>query len=203
MIFLPLIELGVASEIPHELVLPLLIEGQIAVEQNIPVPIDKETSLEKEMLLDLNMKVKPFVLEGSVENFDPAERALELVKTLPRSWCGTYSPFKKGSEIDVRLTFSKVYSTGQIVDLYGEMLLGSVRTKVYGHLNAKSDQMELIPLGSKLVAGLDPGGSFVGLQGVELFGWQPSTLDNQGGTLQLNQDCNQKFSKPPAVRAIW
>ncbi len=203
MIFLPFIDLGALIQMPHELVLPVSKEGELAFEQVNPIDIEEEASLEKEILFESDIEVKSFVLEGSVENFDPAARAVELVKTLPRTWCGSYKPFNKDSKIEVRLTFSKVYSTGQIVDLEGEMLLGSVKTKINGHLNAKSDQMELIPLGSNLIAGLEPGGSFIGLQGAELFGWKSPRLNDQGGRLKLMKDCNQASLEAPAVRSVW
>ncbi len=187
--FLPVMQLWIANEIP--------------LEQTLPSSIGEPTPLEQGMSFDESMKIKPFVLEGSVETFDPVTRALDLSKTLPRQWCGVYRSFDKKTNIDVKLTLSNVRAIGQIVDFKGKMFLGNIHTKVYGHLNAKSDQWELLPLADKLIPGLEPGGFFVGLQGPKLLGWKSPRLDNPGGRLELNEECSRKSSKSPAIQTIW
>ena len=117
--------------------------------------------------------------------------------------CGKYTSFLDNSDTEVNLVFSSVKAIGQVVDLHGEMFLGSLTTSVVGHLNAKSNQFELIPLANNLIAGLEPGGMFVGLQGSTLFGWKPPRLDNPGGRLELRESCDKDLSKSPAVRSVW
>ena len=80
---------------------------------------------------------------------------------------------------------------------------GDRETIVHGNLNAKSDQLELIPIGKELIQGLEPGGSFVGFQGAKLLGWKSTNLENSGGKLQLSESCEDVSSKPPTVSSIW
>ena len=50
--------------------------------------------------------------------------------------------------------------------------------------------MELIPFSNSIIHGLEPGGSFVGLQGAKLFTWKSNRLDNKGGKLELDNKCS-------------
>jgi hypothetical protein len=75
---------------------------------------------------------------------------------------------------------------GQIVNLRGELSIAGITVPVQGNLNAESDQLDLLVLcACKDVAGLEIGGSFSGLQGFQLSGWQAPRLTNQGGRLAL------------------
>jgi hypothetical protein len=53
------------------------------------------------------------------------------------------------------------------------------------NINAKSDQLDLIPLTETLDLGLEPGGAFQGLQGLSLSGWNAPRFVSPGGRLQL------------------
>ncbi len=200
--FLPAVDLWIANELPLEQALPVAIEQEDSAAPVLPVEVNEDSS-EPAFSLEATLEIKPFVLEGSVESFDPVARASELVKTMQGKWCGVYRPFKTDSEIDVVLTFQRITAIGQIIDLRGEMLLGKTQIPVNGHFNAKSDQVELIPISDQVINGLEPGGIFVGLQGFSLFGWKSPRLDNPGGRLSLNQDCGQQISKAPAVLGLW
>ncbi len=145
----------------------------------------------------------PVILEGSVENFDPVARAQQLAKTMPRKWCGFYEPFANASKVAVILDFREVNAVGQMVALKGEMQLGNVKTLVQGNLNAKSDQLEILPLSTELIPGIESGGSFMGLEGIELSGWTSSSFANPGGKLVLNKSCADISSEPPVVDTIW
>ena len=203
--FLPVMDLWIASDASLEPALPSSMGTKASLEQIVPEdkPTARDKALEPVLPLEIMMEIKPFVLEGSVEKFDPVARAAEIASSIPRKWCGTYRSFAEEANIDVTLTFSKVNSIGQMVDLHGEMSLGSLKTPVHGNLNAKSDQLELIPLADKLMPGLEPGGSFVGLQGAQLFSWKSPRLDNPGGRLELKKECIDQISKAPAVFTIW
>ncbi|MEB3246594.1 MAG: hypothetical protein VKJ63_01890, partial [Synechococcus sp.] len=95
---------------------------------------------------------------------------------------------------------------GQMVDIRGSMTLGSVTTPVQGNLHAKSDQLDLIPLGDPLIAGLEPGGVFLGLQGFSPTSWQSPRLINSadpstgvGGRLALTSSCQAEIP----VQPLW
>ena len=97
---------------------------------------------------------------------------------------------------------------GQMVDLRGTLSVGSVTTPVQGNLHAKSDQLDLIPLGDSLIAGLEPGGLFLGLQGFSPTGWQSPRLINSadpstgvGGRLSLTSGCQAESVVP--VQPLW
>ena len=199
--FLPVVDLWIASEPPLEQSLPQA-GSKGALEQSIPRN-DKDSAVEQSFPLDMSIEIEPFEIEGSVESFDPLIRAIELAKTLPRNWCGIYSSYENGSKFEVTLKLSKIIPVGQIVSLSGEMRVGQLKTNVYGTLNAKSDQFELLPLANKLIAGLEPGGSFIGLQGLTIAGWNSSDLNNSGGKLLLKSECDQEVSKSPAIISIW
>ena len=79
-----------------------------------------------------------------------------------------------------------VRALGQMVDLHGELTVGSVAVPVQGNLNAKSDQLDLLVLATNKVAGLEAGGEFQGLESLALNGWIAPRLTNSGGQLVLN-----------------
>ncbi len=154
-------------------------------------------------LLDSDYQPLPVVLDGSVENFDPRARAAELAKAMPRKWCGTFQSFVDDSQFDVTVQFGTVKSIGQMVNLQGEMILGNVRTAVNGNLNAKSDQFELVPLSNQLISSVEPGGLFMGFQGVTLTGWKSPDLNNPGGRLELSKECGVQSSETLPIRSLW
>ncbi len=170
-----------------------------------PLSKSGEVLMERKESFEPSLEIKPFVLEGSVENFDPVARAEELAQTLARKWCGSYTSFSSKSTIDVIIKWSKVSPVGQIVVLDGEMLIGNLTTKVHGSLNAKSDQLELIPIANKLTDDLESGGIFVGLQGASIFSWKASRLDNPGGKLVIEKQCikNPLKSEAPPITSVW
>ena len=144
--------------------------------------------------------------ELEVESFDPVARAAELAASLPRQWCGTFEPFDGNSTVDVTLDLTQITAMGQMVDLRGTMTLGSVTTPVQGNLHAKSDQLDLIPLADPLIAGVEPGGVFLGLQMFSPTSWQAPRLINVadsstgvGGRLAMIPSCQEE----PPVQPLW
>jgi hypothetical protein len=106
----------------------------------------------------------------------------------------------------VTLELSDLNAIGQIVDLRGTMTLGAVTTSVQGNLHAKSDQLDLIPLSDELIAGVEPGGVFLGLQGFSPTGWQSPRLINDvdpssglGGRLALTSACQAELP----IKPLW
>ena len=153
---------------------------------------------------------------GAVETFDPVARAQLLANEIPRRWTGTYQSFDTGEVVPVQLQLASVRPLGQMVDLRGEMTIGSTTTPVQGNLNAESDQLDLLVLcDCNGVGGLELGGLFSGLQGLQLSGWQAPRLTNQGGRLELSASGPEaqrgvRFTSPSAapaagtpVRGLW
>ncbi|QPN71409.1 hypothetical protein [Synechococcus sp. CBW1108] len=129
---------------------------------------------------------------GSVgaETFDPVARAQLLATQMARTWSGGYQSFGIGQSgpsqsIQAELRLASVTPMGQMIDLRGELTLGGVTTPVQGNLNAESDQLDLVMLCQCEVAGLEMGGVFSGLEGLQLSGWQSPRLTNPGGRLDL------------------
>jgi hypothetical protein len=144
----------------------------------------------------------------AVETFDPVARAQLLSQEISRTWSGTYQSFDTGSVVPVQLQLSSLEAMGQIVYLRGEMSIGGTTVPVQGNLNAESDQLDLLVLcACKDVAGLEIGGSFSGLQGFQLSGWQAPRLTNQGGRLALLPMAAQADGRQPSVgspvRGLW
>ena len=167
-----------------------------------PMPFESGPQLP---LDPINLAI-PLDLEGEVESFDPVARAEVLASTLPRQWCGTFAPFDGNPTVDVTLDITSLTAIGQMVDVRGTMTLGTLTTPVQGNLHAKSDQLDLIPLADPLIAGLEPGGVFLGLQGFSPTGWQAPRLVNMadsgagvGGRLALTGACDQDLP----VQPLW
>ena len=138
---------------------------------------------------------------GGAETFDPVGRALLLAGEMPLVWRGTYQPFDNSQIVSAELRLASVKPMGQMIDLRGELTVGGVTTPVQGNLNAESDQLDLLMLCHCEVAGLEMGGVFTGLQGLQLSGWQAPRLTNPGGRLEL---LPQSSSSPgAAVRGLW
>ena len=183
---------------PFLLAMDLQVGSQVPFQTNPQLPLDP-----------IQLAV-PLQVEGkTVESFDPVARAADLATSLPREWCGTYQPFDGNPTVDVRLTLTALTAMGQMVDLRGTMQMGDVSVPVQGNFHAKSDQLDLIPLGEPLIAGLEPGGVFLGLQGFSPTGWQAPRLINRadlstgtGGRLALTSCVDQAPTELP-VQPLW
>ena len=183
---------------PFLLAMDLPVGSQVPFQTNPQLPLDP-----------IQLAV-PLKVEGkTVESFDPVARAADLATSLPREWCGTYQPFDGNPTVDVRLTLTALTAMGQMVDLRGTMQMGDVSVPVQGNFHAKSDQLDLIPLGEPLIAGLEPGGVFLGLQGFSPTGWQAPRLINRadlttgtGGRLALTSCVDEAPTELP-VQPLW
>ena len=142
-----------------------------------------------------------------VENFDPEARARLLVTELPRQWTGSYQAFQNLASVPVTLQISSLTPDGQMIDLRGQITIAGVTAPVQGNLNAKSDQLDLLLLGSTMPPGLESGGEFLGLQGLSLFAWNAPRLTSPGGRMELRpagtstRSARQQVA--PGVRGVW
>ena len=180
---------------PFLLAMDLPVGSQVPFETNPQLPLDP-----------IQLAVPLEIDKSDVESFDPVARAIDLAGSLPRQWCGTFEPFDGNPTVDVTLDITQMTAMGQMVALRGTMTLGSVTTPVQGNLHAKSDQLDLIPLGDPLIAGLEPGGVFLGLQGFSPTGWQAPRLVNVanpstgvGGRLAITSSCQDEIP----VQPLW
>lgn len=138
--------------------------------------------------------------DQGVESYDPEGRAQLIAERIPRTWRGTYRPFGGGASLPAVLLIQQVTPLGQMVDLRGELSLGGAKSPVQGNINAKSNQLDLLVLGTVL----EPGGEFQGQQGLSLSGWLPDRLTTLGGRLQLNPGpAPVAGSSSGAVRGLW
>ncbi|MEB3165346.1 MAG: hypothetical protein VKO65_01615 [Cyanobacteriota bacterium] len=142
---------------------------------------------------------------GPVDVFDPIGRARLIAEQIPRRWSGSYRPFQGGGGQRVELQLSSATAIGQMVDLRGTIRIAGVTSPVQGNLNAKSDQLDLLVLGDSIGAGLEPGGEFLGLQGLSLGGWIAPRLTDAGGRLQLTPELSSapRSSEGEAIRGLW
>lgn len=147
-----------------------------------------------------------------VQTFDPAGRARVLAVQTPREWVGTYQSFASGPPVPVQLRLTRLTAMGQVVDLRGEITIGGVTSPVQGNLSAESDQLDLLVLGERIGGGLEPGGLFQGLQGLELSGWNALRLTQMGGRLALSPVVPAAVRpagapagavRGPAIRGLW
>nr|WP_242036150.1 hypothetical protein [Cyanobium sp. FACHB-13342] len=122
---------------------------------------------------------------GGAETFDPVARAQLLAVDLPLTWSGVYQSFDNSQTVNAELRLASARPMGQMIDLRGELTVGGVTTPVQGNLNAESDQLDLLVLCQCDVAGLELGGVFTGLEGLQLSGWQAPRLTSRGGRLDL------------------
>ena len=180
---------------PFLLAMDLPAGSQVSFQTNPQLPLDP---IQLAVPLERN--------ELEVESFDPVARAAELAESLPRQWCGTFKPFDGNPTVDVTLDLTQMTAMGQMVDLRGTMTLGSVTTPVQGNLHAKSDQLDLITLADPLIAGVEPGGVFLGLQMFSPTSWQAPRLINVadpgtgvGGRLAMTPRCQEE----PPVQPLW
>ena len=103
----------------------------------------------------------------------------------------------------VKLTLNQIVPVGQMVEFNGEIYFQNIKIPFYGNLNAKSEQVEILPKLKNNIGGLEPGGFFLGLEGLQTLGWKSPRLDHPGGTLQIDRECNQKASEAPVIRSVW
>ena len=172
----------------------------------VDFPVETVVPYEGQLPFDGSSLSMPLMLEGMVESFDPVLRAEDLAVSLPRQWCGTYLSFTGGPSEDVLLTLANVTAMGQMLDVRGDMQIGDISTSVQGNFNAKSDQLDLIPLSKDLTADLESGGDFVGLQGFSLSGWNAPRLTHRGGRLQLQPvPCvaDVEVLEAVPIRGLW
>jgi len=160
-------------------VIPLLLAAS-------PVPVNSSWALEQPV---------------QVQSFDPVARAALLAQQLPRQWSGTYQAFSNGVPVAVQVKLASATAIGQMVDVRGEMTLGSITLPIQGNLNANSDQLDLLLLGDVPGVDLEPGGRFLGLQGFTLTGWRAQRLTNPGGVLVLNPVLASTGA--PTIRGLW
>ncbi len=180
---------------PFLLAMDLPAGSQVPFETNPQLPLDP-----------IQLAV-PLQLDAvDVESFDPVARAVELAASLPRQWCGTFEPFDGNPTVEVSLDITQLTAMGQMLDLRGSMTLGYISTPIQGNLHAKSDQLDLIPLADPLIAGLEPGGVFLGLQMFSPTSWQSTRLFNSanpstgvGGRLAMTSSCQEE----PPVQPLW
>jgi hypothetical protein len=184
--------------------MPLLLAAQLLAAQ--PLPLGSVVPFNAPAVAS-PASVSAFQAElGPVETFDPSGRARDLAASIPRVWKGSYQSFIDGKVVPAELRLASVVAIGQIVDLRGELSVGGVITPVQGNLNAKSDQLDLIPLAGNPGAQLELGGAFQGLQGVTLAGWNAPRLTHPGGILDLQPPRpapRQSVRNAEAVRGLW
>ena len=153
-----------------------------------------------------------FMESSQVETFDPIARAGLIATQLPRLWNGSYTPFDGGVPVPVSLAIASSSSAGQMVVMRGTITIGGVASPVQGNLNAKSDQLDLLVLGSAPGADLGTGGAFQGLQGLSLSGWNANRLTMMGGRLQLlpvpgsqklASETGQGAGSEGPIRGLW
>ena len=137
-----------------------------------------------------------------VEVYDPVGRAQLMAERIPRTWTGTYRPFGSPTVRPVVLRLERVTPLGQMVDLRGQLSLDGVTAPVQGNINAKSNQLDLLVLGTNLGGVLEPGGEFLGQQGLSLSGWIPDRLTTLGGRMQLNPGPSP-VQTGGVVRGLW
>ncbi len=175
--------------------------------QNVPMILKDEQSIDiplgGDLLQDSFPQQVPLDLDGPVESFDPIARAIAISKSFPRRLCGTYHSFDQNASFDVKLTFSEVIPKGQIISLKGNLKIDKYMMPVQGSLNAKSEQFELLIVSRQTPLVLGSAGSFSGLQGINLLGWNSSQFTNKGGRLSLGKICNLEKSESPMILSLW
>ena len=145
-----------------------------------------------------------FGQQAPVRTFDPVARAAQLATQMPRQWSGTYQAFGNAAPVSVQLDLASATALGQMVDLRGQITVGSTTLPVQGNLNANSDQLDLLVLGDTPGPSMEAGGSFQGVQGLSLAGWNGARLTAMGGRLQLVPDApSLRSSAAEPIRGLW
>lgn len=176
-------------------IVPILLAAAPPIPLGSPVPFQAPA---RAVAASADMESAP------VENFDPLARSAALAQELPRSWSGTYQSFGSAAALPAQLQLTSLVPMGQMLVLQGSLSIGGVTAPVQGNLNAKSDQLDLLVLGGQRFDGLESGGEFQGLQGLELIGWNAPRLTSAGGRLQLQagRPAGGRLGAP-TVRGLW
>jgi hypothetical protein len=151
-------------------------------------------------------RMLPLLESSPVETFDPIGRAALLRDRMPRLWSGSYVPFDGSGPQMVELSLEQVSSVGQMVVMVGEIRVADRVSPVQGNLNARSDQLDLLVLGSDPGPSLQAGGSFQGVQGMTLAGWKSDRLTAMGGRLVLSPIARRTPAPPSGaepIRGLW
>ena len=166
-------------------VLPLLVVPQLQSPAKAATPLASEAFVPFMAPAAASLGGESLSGLGGAETFDPIARAQLLARDLPLTWSGVYQSFDNSQTVNAELRLATARPMGQMIDLRGELTVGGVTTPVQGNLNAESDQLDLLMLCQCDVAGLELGGVFTGLQGLQLSGWQAPRLTSRGGRLDL------------------
>jgi len=166
-------------------VLPLLVVPQLQSPAKAATPLASEAFVPFMAPAAASIGGESLSGLGGAETFDPIARAQLLARDLPLTWSGVYQSFDNSQTVNAELRLATARPMGQMIDLRGELTVGGVTTPVQGNLNAESDQLDLLMLCQCDVAGLELGGVFTGLQGLQLSGWQAPRLTSRGGRLDL------------------
>jgi hypothetical protein len=164
---------------------PLLMVPQLQSPARAATPLASEAFVPFMAPAASNLGGESLTGLGGAQTFDPIARAQVLAGELPRTWSGVYQSFDNSQTVNAELRLASARPMGQMIDLRGELTVGGITTPVQGNLNAESDQLDLLMLCQCEVAGLELGGVFTGLQGLQLSGWQAPRLTSRGGRLDL------------------
>jgi hypothetical protein len=182
--------------------LPLAL-APVVLAANVPPPLDASVPTSGLMRAAPALAAaEPSLMVTSVEAYDPVGRAQLIAERIPRTWTGSYRPFNGARPLPVRLSLSRVTPLGQMVDLRGELSLEGRVAPVQGNINAKSNQLDLLVLGTALAAVFEPGGEFQGQQGLSLSGWLPDRAIGLGGRLLLNPG-PEPAGAGGVIRGLW
>ena len=191
-------------------VLPLLVVPQLQSPAKAATPLASEAFVPFMAPAAASIGGESLSGLGGAETFDPIARAQLLARDLPLTWSGVYQSFDNSQTVNAELRLATARPMGQMIDLRGELTVGGVTTPVQGNLNAESDQLDLLMLCQCDVAGLELGGVFTGLQGLQLSGWQAPRLTSRGGRLDLRPVSTSRtatsrnaYGSGSPVRGLW
>ena len=190
-------------------VLPLLVVQQLQSPARAATPLASEAFVPYVAPASASVGRESLSGLGGAETFDPIARAQLLARDMPLTWRGVYQSFDNSQTVNAELRLASARPMGQMIDLRGELTVGGVTTPVQGNLNAESDQLDLLMLCQCEIAGLELGGMFTGLQGLQLSGWQAPRLTSRGGRLDLRPVSSRNTSGSGAsgsgspVRGLW
>jgi hypothetical protein len=208
------VSVAVRAAVPLALVplavLPLLVVPQLQSPARAATPLASEAFVPFMAPAAASFGGESLSGLGGAETFDPIARAQLLARDLPLTWSGVYQSFDNSQTVNAELRLASARPMGQMIDLRGELTVGGVTTPVQGNLNAESDQLDLLMLCQCNVAGLELGGVFTGLQGLQLSGWQAPRLTSRGGRLDLRPVSTARaasnrnaYGSGSPVRGLW
>jgi hypothetical protein len=207
------VSVAVRAAVPLALVplavLPLFVVQQLQSPARAATPLASEAFVPYVAPASASVGRESLSGLGGAETFDPIARAQLLARDMPLTWRGVYQSFDNSQTVNAELRLASARPMGQMIDLRGELTVGGVTTPVQGNLNAESDQLDLLMLCQCEIAGLELGGMFTGLQGLQLSGWQAPRLTSRGGRLDLRPASSRNASGSGAsgsgspVRGLW